>query len=105
MTASAVDVGKQYDPATVHSTQGGYYVNRTTTGQVLAAGGMIIGFYVNSTTAGTIQLFDSPTTNATPSGGVITPAIGMQWYPAVFLNGLWVVIAGTALDVTFFVIR
>jgi len=102
--AAAVDVGKQYAQATTHTTQGGYYVNRTTTGQILAAGGQIIGFYVNSTTAGTVQLFDSPTTNSGPSGGVITPAIGMQWYPAVFLTGLWVVVGGT-IDVTFFVIR
>lgn len=103
MTAKVYDVGVLYQGYTTHSTQAGYPIRLTATGQVLAAPGMLIGFYVNSTTAGTIQLFDNPASAVGPSGGLITPAIGMQWYPAVFLTGLFVNIA--TLDVTFFVIR
>lgn len=103
MTNKVVDVGLQYVAATQHTTQGGYWLNRTASGIVSAVPCQIVGFYVNSTTAGTIQLFDSPSSAANPTGGLITPAIGMQWYPGIFLTGLFVNIA--TLDVTFFVIR
>ena len=105
MTAKVVDVGQQYCPATEHTTQGGFWLNRTNSGVVSAVPCQIIGFFVNSTTAGTIQLFDNPAAAANPTGGIITPALGMQWYPAIFLTGLFVNIAGTALDVTFFYVK
>lgn len=101
--AGPTDVALQFNPWTQHTTQAGYWVNRTTSGIVLAKPGSMIGFYVNSTNVGTIQLFDNPGAAANPIGGVITPTIGFQWYPAILLTGLFVTIAGTALDVTFFV--
>lgn len=103
--AKAVDVGLEYAPATQHTTQGGYWVHVTANGVVVGAPCQMIGFYVNSTNAGVIQLFDNATVAANPLGGLITPAIGFQWFPAILLNGLFASIGGTALDVTFFVIR
>jgi hypothetical protein len=64
--------------------------------------GNLLGFYVNSTTAGTIQLYDDPSTGTTtPISGVITPAIGFHRFPAAFATGLNAVIGGT-LNVTLF---
>ncbi len=37
--------------------------------------------------------------------GLITPAIGMQWFPAIFLTGLYALFGGTSLDVTFFYVK
>lgn len=105
MTAKVYDVGQQFGAFTEHTTQGGYWLNKTASGIALAFPAQIIGFYVNSTNVGTIQLFDSPTAAANPVGGIITPAQGMQWYPAILLTGLFVNIAGTALDVTFFYVK
>jgi hypothetical protein len=105
MTAKVVDVGQGYGSFTSHSTQGGFWINKTASGVVLAFPAMLIGFYVNSTTAGTIQLFDNASAAANPTGGIITPVAGLQWYPAILLNGLFVNIAGTALDVTFFYLK
>lgn len=102
--AKVYDVGQAYGGFTTHSTQGAFWINKTASGVVLAVPCQTIGFFVNSTTAGTIQLFDNPTSAANPTGGIITPAIGMQWYPAIFLTGLFVNIAGT-LDVTFFYLK
>lgn len=105
MTAKVVDVGQQYAPATGHTTQGGFWINKTATGIVLAFPCQIIGFFVNQTTAGTIQLFDNAASAANPTGGIITPPLGMQWFPSILFNGLFVNIAGTALDVTFFYVK
>lgn len=103
MTAKVYDVGQGYQGYTTHSTQGGFPVHITATGQVVAAPAMLIGFYVNSTTAGTIILYDSlSATN--PISGLITPAIGMQWFPSIHLTGVFVTIAGT-LDATFFYLK
>jgi hypothetical protein len=104
MTTKAVDVGISYVPATQHTTQGGYWTHLTASGVVLAVPGQIIGFYVNSTTAGTIQLFDNPAAAANPASGIITPALGMQWFPGIFLTGLFAQIVGP-LDVTFFSVK
>jgi hypothetical protein len=101
MTVKVVDVGLQYSPATSHTTQGAYWAHVTTSGVVKNVPCQIIGFYVNNTTSGTIILYDNATTNANPASGTITPAAGMQWFPAILLNGLYVTIGGT-LDVTFF---
>jgi hypothetical protein len=79
-------------------------VNLTASGQILAGPGKILGFYVNSTDAGTLRISDALTA-ATPYLGVAaTPAIGWHEYPAKLGTGGYVTIAGTALDVTFFVI-
>jgi hypothetical protein len=105
MTVKAIDVGLQYAAATEHTTQGGYWAHVTASGVVVAQPCQIIGFYVNQTTAGTIQLFDNASAASNPIGAIITPALGMQWLPAIFLNGLFVNVAGTALDVTFFYVK
>ncbi len=104
MTVKVVDVGLQYSPATSHTTQGAYWANVSATGLVQGNPCQIVGFYVNSTAAGTIILYDNATTNANPVCGTITPAVGMQWFPAIFQNGLYVVIAGS-LNVTFFYLK
>lgn len=104
MTAKVVDVGQAYGGFTTHSTQAGYWARVTATGIVLAFPAQIIGFYVNSTSAGTIVMSDSPSGAGSPVGGTITPAVGMQWFPAIFLNGLYVTIGGT-LDATFFYLK
>lgn len=103
MTAKVYDVGVLYQGYTTHSTQAGYPIRLTATGQVLAAPGMLIGFYVNSTTAGTLILYDALTAT-NPISGTITPAIGMQWFPSIHLTGIFATIGGT-LDVTFFYLK
>lgn len=101
MTAKVVDVARQFAAASVHTTQGGYWKNITASGVVFGGPCILIGWYVNNTTAGTLILFDNATTNTGPTGGLITPAIGFQWYPAVLQNGLFVTVGG-AIDATFF---
>jgi hypothetical protein len=103
VTAKVYDVGIAYGGFTTHSTQAGFWKNLTASGVVVAAPCQIIGFFVNSTTAGTIQLFDNAASATNPTGGLITPALGMQWYPGIFFNGLFVNIA--TLDVTFFFLK
>lgn len=106
MTTKVVDAASGiYGSYVVHGTQGGSWLNRTASGIVSNAPCMLIGFYVNQTTAGTLQLFDNASAAANPTGGIITPALGLQWYPAILLNGLFVNIAGTLLDVTFFYLK
>jgi hypothetical protein len=103
MTAKAVDVGQSYEGFTAHTTQAGYPVHITATGQVLAVPAMLIGFYVNSTSSGTLILYDAlSATN--PVSGTITPAIGMQWFPSIHKTGVFATIGGT-LDVTFFYLK
>ena len=106
MTAKVVDVGKAYSPYTAFDVQAGNWVHTSTIATIVvsAVPCAIIGFYVNNTSSGALTLYDSPTTNANPASGLITPAIGMQWFPAVFLTGLTIVTAGTGLDLTFFVV-
>ncbi len=104
MTAKVVDVGQAYAGFTQHSTQSGFWVRVTATGIVLAFPCQIIGLYANSTSGGTIRMSDSASGAGSPVGGTITPALGMQWFPAIFLNGLFVTISGT-LDVTFFYLK
>ena len=78
----------------------GSYTNLTATANVKSSSGAMIGFYVNSTTVGTIQFYDSASTTTTvPISGLITPAIGMNYFPVAFANGLYAVIGGT-LNVT-----
>jgi len=103
VTAKVYDVGVAYQGYTTHSTQGGFPIRLTATGQVLAVPGMLIGFYVNSTTAGTLILSDSLSAS-NPISGTITPVIGMQWFPSIHLVGIFATIGGT-LDVTFFYLK
>ena len=78
----------------------GSYRNLTASANVQSVSGAMIGFYVCSTTSGTIQFYDSATTTTTtPISGLITPAIGMNYFPICFANGLYAVIGGT-LNVT-----
>lgn len=106
MTALVVDVARQFAAHTTHATKAGYWKNLTATGIVFGGPCILLGFMVNSTNVGTLQLFDNATTNTNPTGGIITPAAGQFIaYPAILLAGLYAVIAGTALDVTFFTQR
>lgn len=82
--------------------QAGTPVNLTASGNVTTKNTTLIGFYVNSTTVGTLQLKKGGS-GGTAIGGVITPTTGWNPYPAVIPGGLYALIAGTALDVTFFV--
>lgn len=77
-------------------------VNVTVTAAIKAVSGQLLGFYVNSTNAGTLVLRDGGS-GGTAVSGTITPAIGWREFPMSFREGLHATIAGTALDVTFFV--
>lgn len=78
-------------------------VRLTATGTVKSGGsGRIIGFYVASTTSGTLVLRDGGA-SGTQISGTITPAAGWHSWPGSFVTDLHATIAGTALDVTFFV--
>lgn len=101
MTVSVVDVGNSYGLYTWHSTQAGKYARLTASGGVKTGGGQIIGFYVSNTTAGTLTLWDNTAASGTQISGLITPAIGFQWFPFIFFTGCFAQIGGTALDVTF----
>jgi hypothetical protein len=84
------------------SCEVGVFKNLTASANVKPNEGFLLGFYVNSTSAGTIQLYDDPSTGTTtPMSGVITPAIGFHRFPAAFATGLNVVI-GSTLNVTMF---
>lgn len=75
--------------------------NKSATANVTPNDGCMLGFYVNSTSTGTIQFYDSATTTTTTAlTGPITPAIGWNPLPITFVNGLYAVIGGSALNVT-----
>jgi hypothetical protein len=100
----AVDVGVNFAGYTQHTTQGGFPVNVSATGSVLAVPGQLLGFYVNSTNAGTLVLYDAlSATN--PISGTITPALGWNQFPSIHLVGAWAVIGGTALNLTFMIVK
>lgn len=102
MTAKVYDVGQNYAGFTQHTTQAGFPVRRTSTGQVFAGPGLLLGFYVNNTTAGTLVIADS-LDNSVPISGTITPAIGWNAFPSIHLTGIFVTIA--TLDATFFYLK
>ena len=78
----------------------GSYTNKTSSSNIKSGQGAMIGFYVNSTSSGTIAFYDDAATGTTvPISGTITPAIGMNYFPVCFSNGLNAVIGGT-LNVT-----
>lgn len=80
----------------------GSYVLKSATANVKASDGVLLGFYVNNTSTGTLILYDSATTGtAVPITGTITPAIGWNPLPVAFVNGLYAVIGGSSLSVTF----
>jgi hypothetical protein len=101
MTASVVDVGQAFVPQTRHTTQGGFYQRLTASGVVKAAPGQLIGFYVANTNGGTVTLWDNTSAAGAQISGIITPAPGFCWLPAIFMTGLYAQIGGTALDATF----
>lgn len=103
MTAKVVDVGINYAGFTQHTTQAGYPIRLTASGQVLAVPGQLLGFYIANTTAGTLILGDSLTAS-NPVSGTITPAIGWNEWPGIFQVGIFATIGGT-LDVTFFFVK
>lgn len=81
----------------------GVAVNLTATSNVNTNNCALLGFYVNSTNAGTLVLRKGGA-GGTVLCGTITPAIGFHRFPAVCPSGLHATIAGTALDVTFFIV-
>jgi len=72
----------------------------TASGQVLSGAGSIAGFYVNSTTAGTVRIANNTVAGSGYLGGVITPNIGWNDFPAEVTVGCYVTITGT-IDVSF----
>jgi hypothetical protein len=81
--------------------QTGAYKNVTATGNISPTHGALIGFYVNSTTDGTVQLYDSATTEDDVAiTGEIKPAAGWHALPVTVGSGIYAVITGT-IDVTF----
>lgn len=79
------------------------YNNITATATVKTGEGVLVGMYVNSTNAGTVKLYDNTAASGTVVNNTITPAIGYHDLGnAAFSTGLHAVIAGTALDVTFY---
>lgn len=76
--------------------------NITSSAVVNARPCRLIGFYVNSTNGGTLVIHDKATAATNAVSGTITPAIGFHWFPASLGQGLYAVIGGTALNVTFF---
>lgn len=90
----------------IGNAQVGIPVNKTATANISALDGAMLGFYANSTSSGTIAFYDSATTGTgTPITGTITPAIGWNPLPVTFVNGLYAVIAGSALNVTIVLVR
>lgn len=81
-------------------------ITATATGIIYKDQGQLIGFYCNSTTTGTLILYDAATAvTTTPISGTITPTAGtFNRFPAGLTTGLYAVIGGAALSVTFFVI-
>ncbi|MBI4695573.1 MAG: hypothetical protein HY749_16270 [Gammaproteobacteria bacterium] len=85
---------------------GGSSVNltqATTSNQVKAAAGEVIGFFVNTTNSGTLRFWDQvgATCNSGAKGATITPAAGAWYtYPVKFSTGICVLTGGTGIDVT-----
>jgi hypothetical protein len=83
------------------------FINKTGSGIIINGAGVLTGMYVNSTNAGTVKIWNN--TSATGSGtyiifNTITPAIGYHYLGDVQCTlGAYASVAGTALDVTFFV--
>lgn len=90
----------------IGNAQVGIPKNVSATANLSALDGAMLGFYANSTSSGTVQFYDSATTTTTtPITGVITPAIGWNALPVTFVNGLYAVIAGSALNITAVLVR
>lgn len=83
--------------ATITGTPGG---NANSSGG--QTGGVIKGFFVSSTSSGTITIYDSATTTTTTKIiDTITPTtLGYYSINAIYNNGIYVVIGGSALSVT-----
>lgn len=86
------------------TVEAGTPINITSTNNVVATTNCtLIGFYVNNTSSGTLVLRQGGS-GGTVLCGTITPAIGFHRFPAGCVGGLHATIAGSSLDVTFFVI-
>lgn len=80
------------------------FYNTTASGVISAGECVLSGMYVNSTSSGTVKLYNSKTatTVADVINNTITPAIGYHVLGNVHCTaGVYAVIGGTALDVTF----
>ena len=77
------------------------YKNLTANALVKTGAGVLVGMYVSSTTNGTIKLWDNTSAATKVIYDTITPAVGYHPLGDVsFDTGLYVTIAGDALDVT-----
>ena len=79
--------------------------NITASTLILTGKGILCGFLVNSTNAGTIKFWDNTSAAGQVITGTITPAAGAYFElggdSGIAVNtGIYVTIAGTALDVT-----
>lgn len=77
------------------------YTHLTASANVRTKPGVLRGFHVASTNVGTIKFYDGQDNAGTPITGVITPAAGVSYplFDVALKVGLYVEIAGTALDV------
>lgn len=85
----------------IGNLQTGNYKVLTSSANVKASDGALLGFFCNSTTSGTVKFYDSATTTTTtPITGTITPSAG-TWYPIPvnFNSGLYLVLAN-AINIT-----
>ena len=81
----------------------GSYTNKAASGNIKSGQGAMIGFYVNSTSSGVIQFYDDASTGTTTAiSGAITPAIGMNYFPCCFSNGLNFALNSGSINVTIF---
>lgn len=99
--ATIVDFGQLISPYTQLNAEAGKYARLTASGAIKAAGGILLGFYVANTSSGTITLYDNTAGSGTQMSGLITPAVGWNPFPAIFLTGAYATIGGSSLDVTF----
>lgn len=83
--------------------------NTAITALVGAGQCVLAGMYVNSTNVGTIKLYNiatATTVGATVINNTITPAIGYHNLGNVLCEtGLYAVLGGTAIDVTFYLLK
>jgi hypothetical protein len=74
----------------------GQPITLTATGAISTRQAKLVGFYVNSTTVGTIVIND----NGVAISGVITPAVGWNFFPVGSSGALSATLGGT-INVTF----
>lgn len=64
---------------------------------VLASDGVLLGIFVSTSTSGTVTIYDSATTTTTTKLVDTTGTLSVGWYPIpiTFTNGCYIVIGGT----------